>query len=879
MIIYFHLAVILSVILSGIFLLRWRRGISVHFPMIFLVIPIINLGYLKVATAENEYEAILANGISYLDGCFLELFFFLYLISFCKLKPPKALTAVLLTVGSVVFFFSINTASNHLLYKSAKLRSMDGVSYLVKEYGPVHTVYYVMIAIYLLVNLSVLIYSFTRKNVSKINSLLLLIIYMIIIFAFLAGKSFHPAFELLPAAYTLSQILFLIVMRKINLYDISESAAVNIAEKGDIGFASFDLKKRYLGCTDPVTDCMPEFKELYIDKILRPENENYKKALDCISQVQDGVDAPHFYVTRNDVTYKVTAGYMYLGKKIIGYQLRTEDNTQESRMIEALKLREQQKEMEAKMLTLEKSAADAANKAKSSFLAEMSHEIRTPINAIIGMNEMILRTSDDEKTLEYSVNIDHASKTLLSLINSILDFSKIEDGKMEIVPVRYKTSELIYTLMETVSERAKNKGLRFRLEIDESLPSYLYGDDVRVSQVIQNLLTNAVKYTEKGSITLSIQNGGTEDERVLLKVSVKDTGIGIRAEDMDKLFESFSRLEEKRNRNIEGTGLGMSIVTKLLSMMGSELKVQSVYGEGSEFSFALYQKIADDRPMGSFSAGQAPASGRITKAVGLYAPDARVLVVDDNEMNLKVAQNLLGLFGIEPSVAHSGYEAIELIKQNNYMLILLDHMMPKLDGIETLTALKEGRLLKEGTKVIALSANAITGAREGYLAAGFDDYISKPIDIDELEKVLSRYLPESCIKARDNEDLSDDNDAKMSSFESELPKNIDTAAGLKNCMDDESFYRELLSDYASSAEERINRLESFKNDGLTEDYRILIHSIKSSSKTVGDLKAAELAQSLEAAAAGRDMQFINEHHREFCEGLRLTAELITKALS
>ena len=879
MIIYFHLAVILSVILSGIFLLRWRRGISVHFPMIFLVIPIINLGYLKVATAENEYEAILANGISYLDGCFLELFFFLYLISFCKLKPPKALTAVLLTVGSVVFFFSINTASNHLLYKSAKLRSMDGVSYLVKEYGPVHTVYYVMIAIYLLVNLSVLIYSFTRKNVSKINSLLLLIIYMIIIFAFLAGKSFHPAFELLPAAYTLSQILFLIVMRKINLYDISESAAVNIAEKGDIGFASFDLKKRYLGCTDPVTDCMPEFKELYIDKILRPENENYKKALDCISQVQDGVDAPHFYVTRNDVTYKVTAGYMYLGKKIIGYQLRTEDNTQESRMIEALKLREQQKEMEAKMLTLEKSAADAANKAKSSFLAEMSHEIRTPINAIIGMNEMILRTSDDEKTLEYSVNIDHASKTLLSLINSILDFSKIEDGKMEIVPVRYKTSELIYTLMETVSERAKNKGLRFRLEIDESLPSYLYGDDVRVSQVIQNLLTNAVKYTEKGSITLSIQNGGTEDERVLLKVSVKDTGIGIRAEDMDKLFESFSRLEEKRNRNIEGTGLGMSIVTKLLSMMGSELKVQSVYGEGSEFSFALYQKIADDRPMGSFSAGQAPASGRITKAVGLYAPDARVLVVDDNEMNLKVAQNLLGLFGIEPSVAHSGYEAIELIKQNDYMLILLDHMMPKLDGIETLTALKEGRLLKEGTKVIALSANAITGAREGYLAAGFDDYISKPIDIDEIEKVLSRYLPESCIKARDNEELSDDNDAKMSSFESELPKNIDTAAGLKNCMDDESFYRELLSDYASSAEEKINRLESFKNDGLTEDYRILIHSIKSSSKTVGDLKAAELAQSLEAAAAGRDMQFINEHHREFCEGLRLTAELITKALS
>ncbi|MBR1723806.1 MAG: hypothetical protein IJ723_02130, partial [Ruminococcus sp.] len=644
MILYFHATVILSVILSGIFLLRWRKGISVHFPLIFLMIPIINLGYLKMATAVNEYEALLANGISYLDGCFLELIFFLYLMSFCKLKVPKPLTAVLMIVGSVIFFFSINTAENRLLYTSVELKSMDGVSYLVKEYGPVHTFYYIVIALYLIVNLSVLIYSFTRRNVSKINALLLFIIYLIIIGAFLTGKSFHPAFDLLPAAYTLSQILFLIIMEKITLYDISETALSTIAEKGDIGFASFDLKNRYLGCTDPVLDCIPEFGGVYIDKILKPDNERFKEVLDCIEKVRQGEEAPHFLITRDDVTYKVTAGYMYSGRRMIGFQLRTEDNTEESRRLEALELREQQKEIEAKMLKLEKSAADAANKAKSSFLAEMSHEIRTPINAIIGMNEMIMRTSKEADTLDYSSNIDSASRTLLSLINSILDFSKIEDGKMEIVTVKYRTADMIHGLTDPVRERVKTKGLELILDIDESLPSYLYGDDVRVGQVIQNLLTNAVKYTEKGSVTLSVRNAGRDGDSVLIGVSVRDTGIGIRQEDMHKLFESFSRLEEKRNRNIEGTGLGMSIVTKLLAMMDSKLKVESVYGEGSEFSFTLRQGVADPSPMGSLSENE--TIHRRKDSCELYAPNARVLVVDDNEMNLKVARSLLGLFGI-----------------------------------------------------------------------------------------------------------------------------------------------------------------------------------------------------------------------------------------
>lgn len=872
MIYYFHFTVILSVILSGIFLLRWRRGIAVHFPMIFLMIPIINLGYLKVATAVNTYEALLANGISYLDGCFLELVFFLYLMNFCKLRQPKLLTAVLLTIGSVVFFFSINTAANHLLYTSAELKSMDGVSYLVKEYGPVHTVYYVMIAIYLLVNLSVIIFSFTRKNVSKINAALLLAIYLIIIVAFLAGKSFHPAFELLPAAYTLSQILFLVIIKKITQYDISESALSTISEKGDIGFVSFDLKMRYLGCTDPVLKCIPEYGELYIDKILKPENENLKKTLECIRRVQKGELSPSFYVTRNSVTYKVTAGYMYLGKKVIGYQLRTEDNTQEQRRLEALQLREQQKKIEARMLKLEKTAADAANKAKSSFLAEMSHEIRTPINAIIGMNEMILRTSGEDKTLEYSSSIDSASKTLLSLINSILDFSKIEDGKMEIVPVRYKTDNLVRSLVEPIRERAVSKGLSFEADIDSTIPAFLFGDDVRVEQVIQNLLTNAVKYTDKGSVTLSIRNGGCSEGSVLLEVSVRDTGIGIRQEDIPKLFEPFARLEEKRNRSIEGTGLGMSIVTKLLSMMGSELKVSSVCGEGSEFSFVLRQGIADEAP-----ADSSAASGSLHR-IELYAPKAALLVVDDNEMNLKVAESLLGLFGITPDLARSGEEAVELIKQKDYMIVLLDHMMPGLDGVETLKLLRDEKLLPEETKVIALSANAISGARESYLAAGFDGYLSKPIDIAALEQALMRYLPEECIMKK-TEDSSGDNGSESSLPEwlSTLPEDIDTARGLNSCMNDAEFYRSLLEDFAGSAAGTAEKLGSFLEQNDLDNYRILVHSLKSSSKTVGAMRLSAAAEKLEAAAKNNDRQYINENHRGLCDALADTAGRLAEA--
>ena len=554
-----------------------------------------------------------------------------------------------------------------------------------------------------------------------------------------------------------------------------------------------------------------------------------------------------------------------------------------SREAEALKISEQQKVYEAELLRLEKTAADSANKAKGDFLAQMSHEIRTPINAVLGMNEMILRRSEDEEILDYSRNIQTAGKTLLSLINSILDFSKIEDGKMEIIPVQYDTVSMINNLINSVAERAKGKGLEFTFAADPSLPRMLIGDDVRVTQVIWNLLTNAVKYTERGTVTLDIRCRERSDDALMLAVSVRDTGIGIREEDLEKLFESFSRLDVTRNRHIEGTGLGMAIVTKLLGLMDSKLNVESVYGEGSVFSFEIRQGIADAAPIGTLER-RAGAADRETAVCQQY-PGARVLVTDDNEMNLKVARNLLKLFGIEADLASSGAETAERMRSAVYDIVFLDHMMPEMDGIETLDMLKKNGLIPAGTAMIALTANAVLGAKEKYLAAGFDDYLSKPISLDDLSGKLIRFLPDTAQTepaaqsgegAGAAEPLPDD-DGVMEFLPDDGSENrtgapLDPAAlekagfavqsGMKYCAGDADFYREMLSDYAASCEKRLSELHAAMQAGDLKQYEILVHALKSVSGTVGADDVSGLARLLEEAAKNGDAETVGSRHGE-----------------
>lgn len=546
---------------------------------------------------------------------------------------------------------------------------------------------------------------------------------------------------------------------------------------------------------------------------------------------------------------------------IIGYMHERKVN----KRMEEMKAVEQKREYEAKILMLEKSAADSANKAKSDFLADMSHEIRTPINAVLGMNEMILRESKDENILEYSSNIKSAGHTLLSIINNILDFSKIEDGKMALVPVEFDTAELIVSLVNSISERARAKDLDFIVDVDESVPSRLFGDDVRISQVIMNLLTNAVKYTETGTVTLRVRNSGTGGGNVKLRFDVIDTGIGIKDEDLHKLFESFERIEEKRNRHIEGTGLGISIVCKLLAMMNSKLDVESQYSIGSTFGFDLELRVVDPEPMGNLEERKKNASVGQDKKEHLYAPDAKILVTDDNAMNLKVAVNFLKLFGITPVTCSSGMEAIEKIKKEHFDIVFLDHMMPKMDGIETLKVLHDEGCLN-GTVVIALTANAVVGAEEQYLNAGFDGYLSKPIMVDDIENTLKKYLPATETKAP-AEEISEQTGSSLS-IEKARSLGLNTEAGIGFACGDESFYLELLGDYADSIPEKSADLTSYLDNGDLENYEILVHSLKSGAKTIGADVLSEQAKALEFACKDKNADFVKENHEPFIKALK-----------
>jgi CheY-like chemotaxis protein len=377
------------------------------------------------------------------------------------------------------------------------------------------------------------------------------------------------------------------------------------------------------------------------------------------------------------------------------------------------------------------------------------------MNAILGMDEMILREAKDEGVLMYAESIRTAGNTLLGIINDILDFSKIEAGKTEIIEVDYHIAALLNDIVNMVRRKAEEKKLTFKLDVDEGIPKCLHGDEIKIKQVITNILSNAVKYTKEGGVTFSVSGRKCEDDldSIILHVRVEDTGIGIKKEDLDKLFAAFERIDEKQNRSIEGTGLGMAIAERFLNLMGSTIQVESEYGKGAVFSFDLKQKVVNPEPLGEFeTAYKNLYKERAPYQVQFVAPDAKVLVVDDNEINLKVFVKLLRQTKMQIDTAESGDACIELFKRNFYDVIFLDHMMPGKDGIETIKEMKECEdTPNQSTPIICLTANAVSGMREMYIKAGFDDYLTKPIDTGRLEGMLLNYLSTDLVQAPENE--------------------------------------------------------------------------------------------------------------------------------
>ena len=503
--------------------------------------------------------------------------------------------------------------------------------------------------------------------------------------------------------------------------------------------------------------------------------------------------------------------------------------------------------------------ANEANEAKSYFLSTMSHDIRTPMNAILGLNEMVLRDSEDDNIRMYSESIRTAGSTLLGIINDILDFSKIEAGKMEIINVDYSVASLLNDLVNMVQNKAEDKGLIFNPDIDRNIPTVLNGDEIRIKQIIVNILSNAVKYTNQGSITFSVHTRKPQDKQdsIILKISVADTGIGIKPEDLDRLCVAFERIEEKKNRNIEGTGLGMTIVQRFLDMMGSHLEVESEYGKGSVFSFELEQKVVKWDPIGDFEeAFRRSVSERINYREKFVAPDARVLVVDDTPVNLTVFVSLLKRTGLKIDTAESGDEGISFFTANHYDVIFLDHMMPDKDGIETLREMKTiTDTPNTQTPIICLTANAISGMREMYTNAGFDDYLTKPIDTERLEMMLLKYLPEEKVTIVSGND--DTGDYELPDFLYDL-KEIDTDAGLNYCGDAEDYILTLKT-FMGSAKEKAEEIKNYLTAGDIKNTTIKIHALKSASRAIGALELGEFAARLEKAGDSGDLETLDKN--------------------
>ncbi len=536
-----------------------------------------------------------------------------------------------------------------------------------------------------------------------------------------------------------------------------------------------------------------------------------------------------------------------------------------------------------------KEEAEYANQAKSRFLAHMSHEIRTPINAVLGMDEMILRESTEPEIKGYAADIYTAGNTLLSLINDILDSSKIESGKMEIVPVEYELAVLIRDLHNMVCQRAQAKDLHLELCIEETLPRVLFGDDVRIRQVVTNILTNAVKYTPSGTVWFRV-SGTREDGDAILRFEVEDTGIGIREEDLPKLFEAYQRIEEGRNRHIEGTGLGMAITVRLLDMMGSRLEVESVYGKGSKFYFNLRQKIIDPTPIGDFNETMHAPEERYSHEGAFIAPDARVLVVDDNAMNRKVFRSLLKVTQIQITEASGGLEALEIAKNERFDMVFMDHMMPDLDGVETMKRMRtmEGY---ETLPIYILTANAVTGAKEQYLEAGFDGFISKPVVSDKLEHAIRDALPPQLLKPFEPAEGAEAPSARESAGGS-LPEDLPTVDGLDwNYAWLHLPERELLAstvrDFRETALLQADKLDRMYAElgarpGDAEAlaaYRIHVHGMKSAAATIGIVPLAGMAKMLEFAARDGDTDTLARLHGTFVAEWRSYGEKLRGVLA
>lgn len=752
----------------------------------------------------------------------------MFMIRWKNIKIPQWVIHLLLVVNMGFYVMIATVDYHHLYYKDYWLApskaNLNGYTLEISP-APMYYVYMAFLLAEIMTTIGIIISSYCSQrsmpNKGKIHFLMIAAMLSPMLLLSLRILKILKGDDPTPLGILLSCIFMSIAVVKYGLFDPVKNAKNYIIDNLKEAVIVTDADHRFL------------FLNSMADKIITSINKEQGYSTD--DKIYAFIQGSQDFFDWKDRHYQVEETVLKDNELIQGYMMTIVDVT---------KIIEQNHLMKRLVLQTED-----ANRAKTNFVSNMSHEIRTPMNSIVGITEILLRSRHSPKEQEYLLNIQSSGRVLLTIINDVLDCSKMEAGKMQLFDEPYDTCSLFHDLRISMENRIGHSGLELIYDIDQDIPCKLKGDMGRIRQVIINLVNNAIKYTEKGSVRFSVHVRQKNTDKVMLYYEVADTGIGIRKEDHKILFDAFQRVEMDRNRYVEGTGLGLTISQNLVNMMGGVIEVESEYGKGSRFFFTIEQTIIDPTPVSAVNYNGQKDNVTEKEAECLFiAPEAHILLVDDNELNLVVAKELLKPLRMQIDTAENGLQAVKMVRGSQYDLVLMDHMMPVMDGIEAakaIRALPEDKYQK--LPIIALTANAMVDARKEFLNAGMNGFVAKPIDFARICNQLKLWLPKDLVRDVPKEEakklLADDlSDREIQPEDPQMGFSFEE--GVKHCGSKAALMKTIRIFYRT-IDSKANKIEQCLKEGLISDYVIEIHALKSSALLIGAVPLSEAAKELE----------------------------------
>ena len=817
---------------------------------------IMNIGYLLLMRSTGFKEALVAFKMQYIGSVLFYLFFGLFVVSYFTKKYARKGFYIWGIFEVIPLFCLLNDRFIRVLFRSITFE-MDPIfhfHYMRTIPQPLYMVRYCIIAIVLLGGMLIsTLFLFKTKIESERESIARLTgAEFVIVLSLTIKLMVNPNYDIVPLFASFSVLAIILSVIQGEFFGITDMAREWAFEQMENSVIVVDKVHGFLDANKYARDLFPELERY-------PERARVPKEIYDLFQLDDCV------VEIKEKFYELKMIEIFKQEKLEGYSLMLADVTQMHQLMDAL--------------VEEKERADEANRAKSAFMSNMSHEIRTPMNAIVGMTEILMRSDLPETEREYLGNIQRSGNALLGIINDILDFSKIESGKMQLTEEDYAPLPMLNDLKMIILNRIGSKPVQLYMEIDENLPAVVYGDELRIRQILINIANNAVKFTEEGFVKLEVKVKENDGEGVQLFFSVKDSGQGIAPEDIEKLFGAYSQVDTKKNHYKEGTGLGLAISKQFVEMMGGHIGVKSKYGEGSEFYFTILQKIVDARKASEVKEEVGTKSENV---LNFTAPEAKIMVVDDNEMNRKVALGLLAPLKMQIDTAENGKQALDMICSKKYDLVFMDHMMPIMDGIEATKKLREmDDEYCRKVPIIALTANAIVEARAKFFEAGMNDFAAKPIDLKDICAKIRKWLPAEYIINNEIKDSSVGNISQEKETEEDLPVicGLDVSEGIKNSGTKELFFS-LLGDFYKLIDMKSTKMEKCLADGLIREYTIEVHALKNTARMIGAMELSKWCYELEMAGNASEVEKLNQQtpgmlqmYRSYKEVLKPYAKL------